>query len=515
MKNSCYLVADIGTQSLRVILFDPTGQQLGIEKFSHYQELSKNAEAMELNPHQLWHTFVQACRKLKLDYPELYSQIAAISVTSQRATLVLLDQEQQPVRDAISWLDDRRATDPPKPPLWFRLGAKVAGAAELVDFYCKKSPMNWLREQASEDHAKVAKCCYLTGYFNWMLSGQLVDSKAAQVGFIPYDYKKQQLPPQNHWSWNASGMHPDMLPELVDSATVIGTLTETIAKVLALPNTTKVVASGGDKACEALGSGAINADTASLSFGTAATINVASTRYAETYPWLPAYSHEVSNHYLLEYQLQRGFWLVSWFLKEFGHYEINQSDLTGSEPEQWLDKLLASTPAGAEGLVMQPFWVANTVFPGAEAKGSLIGLTDRHGRAHIYRALIEGIIMTLKMAQQNIESKTRQPINKFVATGGGSNSNGVMQAAADIFNAKVHKTAVSEASGLGAAINCAVACTAYPNHAEAVKHMVHIQQTFEPKSEDSARYQALYQHVFAPMYRQVKPLLKSIQSLGY
>ena len=174
------------------------------------------------------------------------------------------------------------------------------------------------------------------------------------------------------------------------------------------------------------------------------------------------------------------------------------------------------SPAGAHGLILQPFWNPGVKFPGPEAKGAIIGFGDVHTRAHMYRAIIEGIAYALRQGKEQLEKRNQVPITRLTVAGGGSQSDAIMQITANIFGIPAERPHTFEASGLGAAINAAVGAKYYASHAQAVAHMSHTGKVFMPQHEHTHMYNALYEEVYSKMYDRLSPLYRSIRKItGY
>ena len=274
-----------------------------------------------------------------------------------------------------------------------------------------------------------------------------------------------------------------------------------------------MIAAASDKACEALGSAGLAADTACLSFGTTATINTTSSRYIEILKHMPAYTAAAPNYYNHEYMIYRGFWMVSWFKEQFAQYEEQLAKTQGVDTEKLLDKAVKDIPAGCMGLMMQPYWSPGVRHPGLEGKGALIGFGDVHTRAHVYRAILEGLAYELKLGFDTIEKRTGKAIKHLRVSGGGSQSDSAMQLTADIFGMPAYRPHTYEASGLGAAINCAVGLGVYPDHLTATQAMTHLGDGFLPIEANVQLYKRLYNEVYLKMYERLKPLYQSIQDI--
>jgi len=170
----------------------------------------------------------------------------------------------------------------------------------------------------------------------------------------------------------------------------------------------------------------------------------------------------VPGAYSLEVNIYRGYWMVEWFKREFGAQEVVRSREMGREPEELFDDLLATTPPGAMGLVLQPYWSPGVRKPGPEAKGAVIGWGDVHTRAHFYRAIIEGLAYALREGAELTVKRTRVPIRELRVSGGGSQSPSAIQLTADVFGLPTSRPHTHETSGLGAAIDAAVGLGLHP-----------------------------------------------------
>src|SRR5690606_9659674 len=170
-------------------------------------------------------------------------------------------------------------------------------------------------------------------------------------------------------------------------------------------------------------------------------------------------------------------------------------------------------PPGSMGLMLQPYWSPGLKVPGPEAKGAIIGFGDVHTRAHIYRAMLEGLAYALREGKERTEKRTRVPITELRVSGGGSQSNAAMQLTADVFGLPTARPHIYETSGLGAAIDAAVGLGLHPDFDAAIRSMTRIGQVFEPDSANQAVYDALYNQVYKKMYLRLQPLYKRLQAL--
>jgi len=307
-----------------------------------------------------------------------------------------------------------------------------------------------------------------------------------------------------------------MLPELAAPGTRIGTIDAGAAAATGIPEGTPLFAAAADKACEVIGAGCVEPHVGCLSYGTTATINTTSRRYVEVTPFVPPYPAAVPNAYSTEVQVFRGYWMVNWFKEQFGHPEQQRALAEDVAPEQLFDELARSVPPGSMGLMLQPYWTPGIRVPGREAKGAIIGFGDVHTRAHVYRAILEGLAYALREGKERIEKRSGVRITELRVSGGGSQSDCAMQLTADIFGLPTARPHVYETSGLGAAIDAAVGLDVYPDFTSAVKAMTRVGRVFEPIEANRAIYERLYRRVYSRMYADLQPMYREIAEItGY
>lgn len=512
-----YIIAiDNGTQSVRALLIDLQGTIVNKVRIPIQPYVSPHPGWAEQDPDYYWQTLCQATQRLwrQSDVPK--AAIAGVALTTQRATMVNVDANGRPLRPAIVWLDQRRTEDlKPVGGLWGLL-FKLTGMSETVAYLQAEAEANWIRTHQPEIWRKTHKYLLLSGYLTYKLTGRFVDSVGAQVGYIPFDYKALDWGKSWDWKWQAVPMAPEMLPELVDPAERLGTITPAAAEQTGLPAGLPLIAAAADKACEVLGAGGLKSHVGCLSYGTTATINTTHRRYHEVIPLIPPYPSAVPNHYSVEMQIYRGYWMVSWFKEEFGHLEQWLGNERGVEPETLFDELVNEAPPGSMGLILQPYWSPGIKIPGPEAKGAIIGFGDVHTRAHFYRAILEGLAYALREAKERMERRIHVRISELRISGGGSQSDAAMQLTADIFGLPTIRPHTYETSGLGAAIDAAVGLGLHADFESAVKEMTHVGEVFEPDPETREIYDGLYHRVYKRMYDRLKGLYEAIQEItGY
>jgi sugar (pentulose or hexulose) kinase len=506
------LALDVGTQSSRAIVFDAHGQMLAKAQVAHTPPYSSPQPAWAEQPaERYWQALVQACSQLPAD---VRANISGLALTTFRASVVPCQADGQPVHPCILWLDQREASVLPPISLPWRLAIAAIGGSDLIQHLQKQAEVNWLAQHRAD--LRPDRLVMLSTWLNHRLTGHWRDSAASQVGYLPFDYQKQQWAASWDFKWQALAVKPSQLPTLVPVGDRLGALTSRAAADLGVPEGLAVFAAAADKACEVLGCGVIAPDVAQLSFGTTATINSCQDHYVEPVRLLPPYPAAMPKHFLTEIQIYRGFWLVSWFKREFAHAEQRLAEQRGVSVESLFDALIESVPAGSMGLTVQPFWSPGVRFPGPEAKGAMIGFGDVHTRAHVYRALIEGLIYSLRGGRDTLEKRLKRPFTQVVVGGGGSQSDAILQITADIFNLPVSRPEHYETGALGAAMNALVGLGIHPSYPEAVAKMCRTARVFQPQAKQVKLYQALYKEVYSGLYPRLQPLYQAIRRIvGY
>jgi sugar (pentulose or hexulose) kinase len=516
MSKDLILAIDNGTQSVRALVFDLKGNLLARSRVPLQAYFSTQPGWAEQHPAYFWEELCQACQGLWAQGTIAKDAIAGVALTTQRSTLINLDKNGQPLRPAIVWLDQRRTLGlKPVGGLW-GLAFALSGMSETVAYLQAEAEANWIHTHQPEIWEQTHKFLYLSGYLTYRLTGRYVDSVGSQVGYMPFDYKALRWAGKHDWKWQAVPMEAALLPELAPPATQMGEITPEAAEATGIPAGLPLIAAAADKACEVIGSGCLEPHIGCLSYGTTATFCTTHQKYIEPIPMIPPYPAAVPGVYCMEAQVYRGFWMVSWFKHEFGHHETQIAEERGIEPEELFDELVGQVPPGSMGLVLQPYWSPGLKVPGPEAKGAVIGFGDVHTRAHLYRAILEGLAYALREGKERSEKRSHVPVTELRVSGGGSQSDAAMQLTADIFGLPTARPHLYDTSGLGAAMDAAVGLELHTGFPEAVQAMTRVAQVFEPNSENHTIYDGLYTQVYQKMYARLRPLYERIREItGY
>ncbi|MFY9197933.1 MAG: FGGY-family carbohydrate kinase [Acutalibacteraceae bacterium] len=501
------LTFDIGTQSARAILVNPSGDiVLKAQKRFNPPYFSKNPNWAEQRPDFYWDAICEVSLALKDRAGGLWNDIIAVTSTTIRDSSICVDKNGKPLRDMILWLDKRETSGKIPLPKSREAAFRAVGMREAVELQRKVAACNWIMEYEPEIWAKTHKFIFLSGYITFKLSGKLVDSTANMIGHIPFDYKTQTWQETSNIARCLFDIEPEKLIDLVDPGDLIGGISEEAALRTGIPVGLPIYATGSDKGCETLGLSVTTPGKAAISFGTTATIQIATEDYVEPLKFMPAYPAVIKGIYNPEIQIYRGYWLISWFKNEFAHKEVEQAAKLGVAPEELLNARLREVPAGCEGLMLQPYFTPGVAMP--KAKGSVIGFSDVHTRIHIYRAIIEGLNYALMDGMYNLEKRSKTKIDTIYLGGGGSQSDEICQITANMFGLPVYRIQTYEACGLGSSIVAFVSHGVFKDYDEALESMVHIKDVFSPDMKEHEIYDDLYSDIFRKVYKKLEPLYK-------
>lgn len=502
------LTFDIGTQSARGLLVAPDGTFEDIYQVKYDEPYySRNPGWAEQRPDFYYDRICEISKVLCERNAEKMQRIISVTLTVIRDTVLCLDENNVPLRDIILWLDKRQADFNNPFPLYKKLIFKIAGMAEATKILYRATASNWIRQYQPDIWKKTAKYVMLPTYLNYKITGNLVDSEANMIGHIPFEYEKRVWKKDSSLTKCICDVPQEKLCRLVKSGEILGTVTKEFSKQSGVPEGLPLIATGSDKGCETLGLSVTKPTKAAISFGTTATIQMAVKKYFEPQKFMPAYPAVPNDMFNPEIEIYRGFWLVSWFVKEFGAEERQEASVLGCAPEQILDKYIEKLPPGCEGLLLQPYWTPGVINP--TSRGAVVGFADYHTHIHFYRAIIEGIAFELYHSLKIMEKRSGLKIEE-VYVGGGARSDIVCQITADVFGLPIKRIQTHEACSVGASMVAFISKGIYKDYDDAISHMVHETSVFLPRPDVHETYMDLYTGAYRKIFGRLEPIYKRI-----
>ena len=505
------LSIDCGTQSIRAIVFNKDGKLLIKSKQSFEPYYSQKPGWAEQDTQVYWDNLCKVTKDVLEKAPEIMNNVESVVVTTQRDTCVLMDKDGNVLRPAILWADQRPLKNKRKFPQWVEWSLRAVGMNKIAHILSDQCPAHWIQDNQSEIWDKTYKYMLLSGYMNYMLTGEFIDTIPNQIGHIPFKCKDFRWEKKGALKREIFQIEDEKLVDLKPAGEVLGYLAQEAAEATGLKQGLKIIAGGSDKGCETLGVGCNDNSVAAISLGSQASIQTTTAKYYEVTPFVAPFPAVVPNKYNPEIQVYRGYWMISWFKKEFAAKEAKKAKKKGVSPEEILNKRIDAVPPGCDGLVLTPYWGAGIKNP--EAKGAIIGFSDIHTRAHVYRAIIEGIGFAVLDGMKAIEKRSKIKVKKIMISGGGSTSDRICQITADIFNLPVYRVQTYETSALGAAIIGYVANNTYNDYDSAVEQMVHQKDEFLPRKKYVKIYKEIFDEVYNKTYDRLKPLYKRLYKI--
>ena len=509
MSTPLVLTFDVGTQSTRALLTKPNGEFLDIEQVKYSEPyFSKEPGWAEQRPDFYYDRICETAKNLCIRNEKFLKDVIAVTLTVIRDTVLCLDKDNKPLRDIILWLDKRQANFDNPFPLYKKAIFKIAGMKDATEILYEATASNWIQQNEPEIWKNTEKFVVLPTYLNYKLTGELADSVANIIGHIPFDYKKRKWKSDFDLTKCICYVENEKLCKLIKSGEVIGNITDEFSKKTGVPKGLPLIATGSDKGCETLGLSVIHKNQASISLGTTATIQFALNKYVEPQPFMPAYPAVPNDLYNPEIEIYRGFWLLSWFVREFGTQDALDAKEMGIMPEKLLDERIEKLPPGCEGLLLQPYWTPGIINP--TSKGAIIGFADYHTRYHLYRAIIEGLAFELYHSMCNMQKRTKTKIDEIYIGGGGAKSDIVCQICADVFGLPVKRIQTHEACSIGASMVAFIAEGVFKNYEDAIENMVHQKDVFTPSKDKHIIYMDLYKNAYRKIFPKLNPIYKKI-----
>lgn len=478
---------DLGTSAVKVLLVDQSGNVVQ-EVSKSYPLIQEKSGYSEQDPNEWFEKTTEALAELVDKYDGNPSDIEGISFSGQMHGLVILDQNNELLRNAILW-NDTRTTEQCQQ-VYDLVGKdkllSITKNVALEGFTLPK--ILWVKQYEPHIFEQIHTFMLPKDYLRFRMTGEIHMDYSDAAGTLLLDIA------QKEWSkeiCDVLDINLSICPPLVESSDFIGTITKDFAEKTGLNVNTKVFAGGADNACGAIGAGILSTGKTLCSIGTSGVVlSYEETKDREFQGKVHYFNHGKENvYYTMGVTLAAGYSL-SWFKDVFGKDESFNDFLAGIE----------NVPAGSNGLLFTPYIVGErTPYPDANIRGSFIGMDAKHTKAHFVRAVIEGITFSLNESIE-IFRTAGKTIDTIVSIGGGAKNETWLQIQADIFNARIIKLASEQGPGMGAAMLAAYGCGWFDSLDECAEVFLDQVKVYEPISENVTKYKKLfkiYQEIYA------------------
>jgi xylulokinase len=502
MSKNLLLGLDSSTTACKAVVWDRAGQPVAVGRSAHRIDMPR--PGWHEQPADSW--WEAACIALRAATAQIDpAQLASICITHQRETFVVLDENNQPLRPAILWMDERCRgllprieNDLGRERIHSIIGKPLSGNLTF-------SKIAWIKAYEPEVFRHAAKYLDVAAFLNFRLTGLFRTGWGCADPTGLFDLQ------HNEWSKDIQaylGITPTQLPEAYPPGAVLGAVTPAAAAQCGLPAGLPVVAGVGDGQSAGLGANITHPSRAYISLGTSVLSGTYSDRFVVDRAFRTLYGG-IPGSYLLETALLGGAYTINWFLDTFCDASADRRSVSHYEA------LVRELPPGAGGLLLVPYWnSAMNPYWDASASGIVAGWRGYHRPEHLYQAILEGIAYELRLSIGGVETALPAPVEYLIATGGGAQSPLWLQIIADITGKPVYQSHTHETAALGAGILAAAAAGLFPDIQTAAEKMTAIQpHPTEPDPLRNARYSQLYEEVYRHLYPALQPYLARLTEL--
>ncbi len=488
----------MGTGGTRAIIVKETGQIEGAGTEEHVPFASPQPGWAEQDPRDWWRAATLAIRKAIEASGISAEAISSVGFSGQMHGAVLLDANDEVIRPALIWCDQRTETQS------IHL-EQLFGLQTLIHLTCNPPLTNftltkllWVRQNEPENWARVRKIMLPKDYVRLRLCGESAIDVADASGTLLLDVAGRRWSPE---VLSKTGIDPHFLPALFESQEVCGAISREGAAATALKQGTPVVAGAGDQAAGAVGIGITRPGLVSATIGTSGVVFAATDRPAlDPKGRLHTFCHAVPGRWHVMGVTQAAGLSLRWFRDNFGSGKED-----GRDPYERLSEEAASAPVASEGAFWAPYLMGErTPHLDPHARAAFIGLTASHTRAHLVRAILEGVAYSLQDTF-TIFAEINVPVRKIRLGGGGARSPLWRQIQADVYAHEVEILEAEEGAAYGAAILAGVGAKCWASVDEACDAVVRVSKRVLPDRHNSLQLQRGYQ-----TYRRIYPALHSI-----
>lgn len=490
---------DVGTGGTRAVAVDGRGRVVASATEKHAPFASPETGWAEQDARDWWRACSGAVRALLTQDGVAADEIGCIGLTGQMHGAVLLDEREEPLRPALIWCDQRTDAQ-------CRAITDLVGAERLIELTLNPAltgfslpKLLWVREMEPAVWACVRSILLPKDYVRLRLTGERATDVADASGTLLFDVSKRV------WSSEmlaVGEIDKQWLPTVYESAEVTGRVSAAGSAATGLREGTPVVAGAGDQAAGAVGMGIVRPGMVSATIGTSGVVFAATAQPSlDPKGRVHTFCHAVPGRWHVMGVTQAAGLSLSWFRDRFGPGATD-----GRDPYDKLSEEAANAPPGANGLLWAPYLMGErTPHLDPYARAALVGLTASHTRAHIIRAILEGVAFSLRDTL-TIFKEMEVPVQVIRLGGGGARSALWRQTQADVYGRTVEIVEAEEGAAYGAALLAGVGSKLWPSVDAACERLVRVASTIEPNATVVALMDRQYL-----MFRKLYPALRDIR----
>jgi len=495
---------DVGTTGSKTLLIGEGGGVIASATVE-YPMYTPHPLWAEQDPADWWQATVEAIQKVLVDVDA--SEVKGLGLTGQMHGLVLLDGAGEVLRPCIMWNDQR--TGPQCAEITGRLGLdriiEWTANPVLPGFTAPK--IVWVRENEPQVYARVARVLLPQDFIRHKLTGEFATDKAGASGTSLFNVVDR--------TWSQEMLHAldiptEWLSPAYEGPEVTGTVTCQVARLTGLPDGLPVVAGGGDQEAQAVGTGIVRQGLVSATLGTSGVVFAHTDKpQVDRQGRLQSYCHAVPGRWHVMGVMLSAGGSFRWFRDTLGRLEKVMAGVTSRDPYEYLTAEAAGAPVGSEGLIFLPYLTGERMpHSDPNARGVFFGLTVRHDKPHLVRAVLEGVAYGLRDLLELIRDFGLE-IEQVRASGGGARSQVWRQILADVFATELVTINVTEGAAYGAALLAGVGAGIYSSVEDACDATIRVVTRIEPKAEHAEVYDAYYP-VYQSLYGALKPAFDTV-----
>ncbi|TYP57848.1 xylulokinase [Thermosediminibacter litoriperuensis] len=503
---SYVLGIDIGTSACKTIVVNESGEIIA-KATKEYDFIVPKPGWAESDPEIWWRATIDTIKVVLEKTAIKPEEISAIGLSGQMHTLVPLDKNGKVIRNAIMWNDQRVAKQCDE------VHSKVGGEEKLIDYVANTAlpgytigKILWVKEVEPDNYEKIDKFVISKDYIRYRLTGEIATDVSDASGTCLYDVEN------NKWSEELIELleiKRSIFPDVVESPQVSGYLTSEAASILGLKEGTPVVGGAGDVLAQAVGTGATEEGIAMLIIGTAGIASMALSKFGRNPGGsLQLFRGGVPGEWNIFGCTLAAGGSFKWLRDSLGVEEKIIANLSGDDAYNILVNEAVQVEVGSKGLLFTPYIVGERCpYTDPNARGAFVGVNIMHDKRAFVRAVLEGIVFSLKDALNLIET-LGVPLKQVRVSGGGAINPKWRQIQADILGTEVVTVSYSgEGGSYGAAILAGVGAGFWPSVKDATRKLLKIESRTEPISENNKKYEKVYE-----IYKDIYPTLKEINN---
>ncbi|QDT29589.1 Xylulose kinase [Gimesia panareensis] len=496
-----FLGVDIGTSGTKTLAMQEDGAILA-SATEEYPLYSPHPGWSEQDPEDWWQATIKSIRKVLKAGKIKAADVKGIGLSGQMHGSVFLNKKHEVIRPALLWNDQRTAAECAE--IEQRAGGrkkliKLVANPALTGFTAPK--ILWLRNQEPKHFDKTVQVLLPKDYIRFRLTGEFATEVSDASGTLLLDVK------QRNWSrplLSKLELDESLLPDVYESEDVSGHLTEESARLLGLSKGVAVVGGGGDQAAGAVGNGIVKKGVISATMGTSGVVFAHSDEVQiDPEGRVHTFCHAVRDKWHVMGVVLSAGGSLQWYRNQLCEQQVAEAKRKKVDPYELISAQAEQAPPGSEGLFFLPYLTGErTPHADPDARAAWIGLSLRHGRPHLSRAVMEGATYAMRDSLEIIK-ELDIPVREIRLSGGGARSPFWRQLQADIYGQKVVTINAEEGPAYGVALLAAAGTGAYKDVVEACSSTIRVVQSTSVNSKAKRIYNQAY-----PVYRDLYSSLK-------